>query len=187
MRDMQRVIREQLMKLLDSKKLNQITVTELSAACNVSRQTFYYYYQDVYDVLEDIFSLESKALLNGFDSLQNWKFGFEEILRWMLAHRKLVMNSFTGGRNGHEEKFVGNVLRPFLQNIMNQAAEGYRITEEQKEFMLRVYVLIAAGLTVSWIEDGMREDPSELTRKTQVMLHGHMTDSIRNFDKENRK
>ena len=44
-----------LKKLLQKKPLEKITIKELVEDCGVNRQTFYYNFQDIYDLLAWIF------------------------------------------------------------------------------------------------------------------------------------
>lgn len=48
-----KAISEALIELMQKKKLNTITVTELSAAANINRKTFYTYYSTVNDVFDE--------------------------------------------------------------------------------------------------------------------------------------
>lgn len=48
-----KAIYEALVELMQKKKLNSITVTELAAAANINRKTFYTYYSTVNDVLDE--------------------------------------------------------------------------------------------------------------------------------------
>ena len=41
-----------LKKLLEQKTLDKITVVDLAEDCGVNRQTFYYHFQDIYDLVE---------------------------------------------------------------------------------------------------------------------------------------
>ena len=50
--DMKRTIAEMLIKLLEHKPVDKITVKELVDACGISRQTFYYHFQDIMEVIE---------------------------------------------------------------------------------------------------------------------------------------
>lgn len=47
-------LRENLFALLNTKPLNQITVTELTNLADINRSTFYLYYNDIYDMVEKI-------------------------------------------------------------------------------------------------------------------------------------
>ena len=47
-----------LKKLLSKKELSKITISNITEECGVNRQTFYYHFNDIYDLLEWIFTNE---------------------------------------------------------------------------------------------------------------------------------
>lgn len=50
--DTKRIIANALEEMLRNKSIDKITVSSLIEACGVSRQTFYYHFRDLMDVLE---------------------------------------------------------------------------------------------------------------------------------------
>ena len=50
--DMKNIISETFIDMVRQKGLDKITVKALIEACNISRQTFYYHFQDIMDVVE---------------------------------------------------------------------------------------------------------------------------------------
>ena len=44
-----------LKKLLSKKELSKITISNITDECGVNRQTFYYHFKDIYDLLEWIY------------------------------------------------------------------------------------------------------------------------------------
>ena len=57
-----KLLADGLKELLEKKTLDKITVKELVATCGVNRQTFYYNFQDIYELLEWIFVEEGKRV-----------------------------------------------------------------------------------------------------------------------------
>ncbi len=59
--EMKQNIAATLSRMLATQSIDKITVTHLVEECNISRQTFYYHFQDIIDVVEWIFiqTLES--------------------------------------------------------------------------------------------------------------------------------
>lgn len=53
---------EALCQLLETKTLEKITVKDIVARCGVNRQTFYYHFHDVYDLMRWIFEREAANL-----------------------------------------------------------------------------------------------------------------------------
>ena len=51
-------IRESFLRLLAQKTFDKITVKSIVEDCGLTRNTFYYYYEDTYDILDDILSEE---------------------------------------------------------------------------------------------------------------------------------
>ena len=49
-----------LKKMMAIKPIDKITVKDLAEICNVNRQTFYYHFDDVYDLLEWVFEADAE-------------------------------------------------------------------------------------------------------------------------------
>ena len=48
-------IKEAFMTLLNKKPFDKITVKEIVEECGINRNTFYYHYEDIYDLLHPFF------------------------------------------------------------------------------------------------------------------------------------
>ena len=59
------MIRSVFIEMLDERPFDEITVTDLVTRCEINRKTFYYYYQDLYAVLTEIFQSELEAVIGG--------------------------------------------------------------------------------------------------------------------------
>lgn len=53
-----KAIKGSFIKLLNEYPLSKITIKDIVEDCGVSRNTFYYHYQDIFELLEDIFEEE---------------------------------------------------------------------------------------------------------------------------------
>ncbi len=53
-RNTKRRLREGLLQLMESKPINEVSVKELTELVDVNRGTFYFHYQDIYDLLRDM-------------------------------------------------------------------------------------------------------------------------------------
>lgn len=61
-----RAIAASLKKLLETTPLSKITIADIAEDCCISRMTFYYHFQDIYDLVKWIcFDEGSRALLHG--------------------------------------------------------------------------------------------------------------------------
>ena len=58
-----KALADALKKMMVIKPIDRITVNDLVETCGVSRQTFYYHFDDVYDLLEWVFEVDANANL----------------------------------------------------------------------------------------------------------------------------
>lgn len=61
-----------LKKMLTIKPIDKITVKDLVEECGVNRQTFYYHFDDVYDLLEWVFEEDANRTLPQEILYENW-------------------------------------------------------------------------------------------------------------------
>ena len=61
--DMKNIIGEAFVKMVARKGIDKITVKSLIEECHISRQTFYYHFQDIMDVLEWCVRQETNTLV----------------------------------------------------------------------------------------------------------------------------
>ena len=83
-----RKLAEKLKELMRKKAFDKITVTELIEGCKINRKTFYYHFEDIYDLLGQTFQylIDQTNLQN--INLNNWQEMLEDILqqveKWKL-------------------------------------------------------------------------------------------------------
>ena len=58
-----KAIRDSFVKLLNEKPISQITVKDIVEDCGVNRNTFYYYYQDLPQLMENIVNEDAERII----------------------------------------------------------------------------------------------------------------------------
>ena len=87
------------MHLVEQKSVKKITVRDIVEACGITRNTFYYYFHDIYEVLE-------YALAAGFERIGQESESFADFLAASFAfcveYQKVLYNQlhFTAGSLG---------------------------------------------------------------------------------------
>ena len=56
---------DSLKTLLETRTVDKITISDITEHCGVNRMTFYYHFQDIYDLLEWSWIREANKVLNG--------------------------------------------------------------------------------------------------------------------------
>ncbi|WGS65735.1 TetR family transcriptional regulator [Marinitoga aeolica] len=69
-----------LKKLMKEKPLSKITVNDVVNDCGVNRRTLYYYFHDIYELLEWTFITEIKEVIGENKTYKTWQKGYYFLL-----------------------------------------------------------------------------------------------------------
>ncbi|MBO7689964.1 MAG: TetR/AcrR family transcriptional regulator [Clostridia bacterium] len=154
-----------LLKLLQEKEFEKITVTELTRVADVSRATFYRYYTDVGDVLRDF--LDSRPM--GFPADMTYEdhtprelveLYFDYLVTNQELFKILVTAPFLNSLRMHMERtFQGGVFQPIIEKM------GYRTKYEISAFIGMVF-----NVVVDWFSGGMKEPVEEMIEESTKLI-----------------
>ena len=82
----QKAIIETFMRLLEQKPLDKITVKDIIEECEISRGTFYYYYQDIPALVDEIFKIEAQKVIDDDIRFESWQDGFLRSTQFALSY-----------------------------------------------------------------------------------------------------
>ena len=88
-------IKASLLKLLNDRPLSQITVKDIVSACGINRNTFYYHYQGIPELIEEIVDDEAEAIIQSHPTLETLDDCLNAIVRAALDKRRAILQSIT--------------------------------------------------------------------------------------------
>ena len=176
-----RAISASLKKLLCEKKLNKITVQDIADDCGINRQTFYYHFQDIYDLVEWTCIEDTEKVLKENRTYATWQEGFLHIFEAVLANKPFVMNVYHSVSREQIELFLYQVTYDLLIAVVEEKAAGLQVREEDKVFIADFYKYAFVGLMLDWIRKGMKEDPNVIMRDLSLLLQGNMRAALERY------
>lgn len=79
-----------LITAMEEKALDKITVKEIIEKAEVNRKTFYYYFPDIYGLLEWVISRESNKLITEIQNNRDYENALNDVLDSIEKHRHLL-------------------------------------------------------------------------------------------------
>ena len=79
-----------LISSMEEKALDKITVKEIIEKADVNRKTFYYYFSDIYGLLEWVISRESNKLITEIQNNRDYENALNDVLDSIEKHRHLL-------------------------------------------------------------------------------------------------
>ena len=147
-----------LKKLLEKKTLNKITVRDITDDCGVNRQTFYYHFHDVYDLVEWIFTQDAQKYMADGITDKNWNDVISELMDGLLEEKSFVMNAYYSLNRRQLEEFLRKLARPAVSDIVRRVADALGVSGDDLEFVIDVANAALIGIVTEWIAGGMKEE-----------------------------
>lgn len=174
-----------LKKLLKKKSLDKITVTELSQIAGVNRQTFYYNFQDIYDLLEWSVERKSKEVFGNNKEYHEWETWMKTVFEYFQDNKRIVLNVFQPLTRPVMERYMKKCFEPVIETIIRHYEEESKnenhIDEKNFKFIVKTYTLIIIGLIFEWIDHGMEESAEDYIKPYVKLLNGSYDFFIEKF------
>lgn len=163
-------LRASLLKLLKRKRLQDISVREISEAADINRATFYLHYKDVYDLMshvENDFAQEFDGILSHYemDGLMHQPYDFFAELYPFVKKNALLLSTLLGEQGNLH--FLHHAKQIIRSRILSSWLEAHATRESPfMEAYLSYIVSGCIGLIQYWIENGFQESAREMSQLT---------------------
>ena len=175
-----------LKKLMKKKPLHKISVREITEDCGVNRQTFYYHFQDIYDMVKWMYQQEALVLLAEHDNILLWQDGLLRLFHYLDDNREVCLCALNSVSHAELKRMLYDDVHDILKRvIVNIGRDLPNVKEEYVEFLTHFYTLSLASMVESWLAGGVSQTPEELIAMIDTTLTDHMNGAIARINGEN--
>lgn len=155
-----KAIQETFLALLDERPLNRITVKDIVEGCGINRNSFYYHYQDLPALLEEIIAERLRALMSDHPTIDSIEDGFDAALDFVLDHKRAVLHIYNSMSRDVFERYLMEVCLYVVTTYIDAAFAGQEISKEDKDMVIRYHKCACFGHIIDWLNTGMKDDVS---------------------------
>ena len=169
-----RVLASTLKEMAEKKSLSKITINDLTQACDVSRQTFYNNFKDIYDLVEWIYLKEVVTPIERGKIYDKWQDALTSIFQYISENHVFVLNTYRSFGKEFLEKVLRQEIELFLSNQVFKKIEVTKEEAKQVEFSYSFYTYALVGVGLDWIEKQMPESVEELVERIERVMLGEI-------------
>ena len=175
-----KLILQEFENLLNKSDIERITVSELTENCNIKRQTFYYHFSNINELISYGASCYISELVDGkrFTSWQNrFEYILDSIKKDQNSFFRLIMNktSYDIG------KCVYDIFEDNVREIIAGFKKEYNISINDEDFITSFYCFGLSGLIMNWFKNGMKEEPKNIVHKIEMVIEGTAQRAFQKF------
>ena len=169
-----RMLSMSLKKLLSKTTLDNITIQDITDDAEVSRKTFYYHFQDKYELLSYIYLHELFADITKGVNYDNWYERLEGFLVNMLKDKRFYSNTLKSNEKIFEHYLFRSMHKLFIRFFYHAVAITRKRSDKAK-FFADFYSHGYCGIIIDWATGGMKETPHDVMLKMRELAYENVT------------
>lgn len=177
-------IKQAFIKLLEEKPYNDITVKDIVGECGINRNSFYYHFQDIPTLTEEIIIESVDDIINRYQSFSSFEECILVAVEFAESNRRALLHIYRSVDRGVYERYLWKTcdyaVRKYCETAFN---DGY-ISETDKTIILQYYKCECFGQIMSWMESGMKDDIRTSLHRLCVLKQGQTEDMIQRCRQE---
>lgn len=169
--DMKKMIAEAAWRLLTEKKVRKLTVKDIVEECHITRQSFYYHFEDIPDLLRWVLEQGLERMMEKNRARGN----DEESIRYFFL---MAINAMPYVRKTMESNYgeeIERLLRQQIYRLFERAVEEKHLyrscSQSELKLILRYHSSAVIGLLQEWTEEDTR-NLDQIAHEVYLLMAG---------------
>lgn len=164
-------IASSLKELMEANVFEKITVSDITNNCNIHRQTFYYHFQDRYELLDWLLYNEIvDPLITNF-SIDNMFQKIGDTFETMYNNKKFYQNALKVN-SSDLSNYISKAATEEFTKVIIEIGKANGIDTDYNEclIMAEFFGYGMSGIVLNWATRGMKESPAEMTKRVERLV-----------------
>ena len=144
-------------EMLEKQSLSKITIQQLVDKCGVGRNTFYYHYQDIYMLLEDLLE-DKKSIL--IEQIKNYETDevFLMVFEYFIKYQNVIYHIQNSIDTRIIEKYLNEIFKMISYQYIEKNMENITIDNNELKFVIDFVSYAFTGMVINWFTNDFSEE-----------------------------
>jgi probable dihydroxyacetone kinase regulator len=165
-------------ELLEEKPFNKITITDITAKCGLNRMTFYYHFDNIYELMIWGLEMQMHEASKDYISYENWKTGYLRVFYFALERKTYIKKIFQTLEQEHLEHYLHKIAERMVLAVIEDKSGAKPLNADDRLFTAQICAYVLVGVLMSWVSRGMKETPEIMIKRTGRLLDGMIEKTI---------
>lgn len=159
-------------EMLTEMPFNKITVSALVVKCEISSNTFYYHFRDIYDLLDVWLDTKKEIFLKEAEGVNHWGKLVKLFLSMLQAHPQLVYHVSDSISRERLERYVFISIKSIFYEYLKESMAGRGIDETILKAVSKFCCFAFLGVTLEFVWGHMEANIDQMVEQQNVIFDG---------------
>jgi hypothetical protein len=170
-------IKKSFIALLNEKEFDKITIKEISKKCGINRNTFYYHYEDIYSLLDDVLMTEVNNVINDCNN-ESVNQKFVESIEFASKNKVALYHIFNSSNKEEFNNYLIKVVDVLLKHYIKQNNLLVTVSDAEEDIIIKFYIGAISYLITDWFKNGMKNEPTYVIDKLVDLIGKSLKESL---------
>ena len=166
-------------ELLEEKPFDKITVSAIVSKSEVSANTFYYHFQDIYDLLDKWLDRKKNQVFAMTQLTGSWTDRLKVLLHAMQENPKLVYHVSDSITRERLERYVFTSIENQFYDLIGEKTAAMEITDETRKMMTSFFCCSLLGYVMKFLWVNMNVDIDASVDDLSIIFSGALEAMLR--------
>lgn len=128
-------IKKSLIKLLNERPINKITVNDIVEDCGINRNSFYYHFDDIPSLLEEMINREADRIIAEHSRIESIEECLEVAFSFALENKKAVLHIHNSPNREIYESYLWRVCEHVVRTTSIQHSQTVPLTKLTRRYL----------------------------------------------------
>lgn len=175
----EKAIRTAFLELLNERPLSKITVKDITDRCGINRNSFYYHYQDVPTLIQDILTGEINRIIKEHPTIDSIEACMNVAVSFAAENKRAIMHIYNSVNRDMFEQYLWRICEHTVSTYLSNAFPDVELSEQDRKLIIRYDMCELFGFIMGWLYNGMREDVRPLIKRMCEIENGASAEMIK--------
>ncbi|MBR1731975.1 MAG: TetR/AcrR family transcriptional regulator C-terminal domain-containing protein [Ruminococcus sp.] len=171
-------IKKSFMELLNKKPVNKITIKEIAKDCDINRNSFYYHFNDLPDLIEVILTEEAERFISLHKESEDIYLHLVDAVDFAIENKTAVYHIYNSANREMFERYLDRIAEKTVSDYMEYAIKDKNISDDDREALVLYYRCLLIGFVINWLGTGMKYDLKQKIKRICELFDGAMNTAI---------
>ena len=169
-----REIKNSFIKLLTERPISQLPVKDIVEDCGVNRNSFYYHFQDIPSLLEEIIVEMTAKVIENLPEESTFEEKVTAALQEINLNKRMIYHIYGSSNREFYEKQLMKICEHVTRTYIRSREYSERVDSKDLEFVISYLKCELFGQLIDWLNHDMSYDIVEHSRILCRMFAGSM-------------
>ena len=166
-------------ELLSEREYRKITVTDIVRTADVNRNSFYYHFDDIPSLLEEILVEEAdRFVATETDNNTSVYESLISVIDYAFSNKSVIQHIYNSANRTTFDVYLNRICTHAIKSYFDKLEITKNIAEDDLDAMIMYYKCQLVGFIIDWLGGGMKYDLRIKMKRICELFEGSMESAL---------